>query len=177
MHNSTIRRAALAALLLAACDSSTGSEPLDGVYLAQTANGRALPAVMDSLPWNDGQTYTLQRLVAASVEFLDDENARYTYEERVVAYHAAFDSVGGGHCRSVTVPYRSENGSIVLVVEPALYGDDGPLRLDTLQLQNGRLVQTIRSETGKAVNVEFARAQQPARCSDPFPSARAPEQP
>lgn len=163
MRSSIARRAALAALLLAACESSTGSEPMEGVYVAQSVDGRAVPAVLDSLQWNDGTTYTLQRLLAASVEFLDGENARYTVEERLVAYRGA-DSVFDGLCRSVTLPYRRVGGHVVLVVEPRIVGQQGPLRLDTLRVQNGNLIQNVRTASQKSVHVTFARAQQPEHC-------------
>lgn len=163
MHLSVACRAAAVALLLAACGDSTGSDPMTGVYVAQSVNGRAVPAVLDSMPWNDGTTYTLQRLMAASVEFLDDENARYTFVERHVAYTGA-DSVGGGSCQSLTLPYRREGSRVVLVVEPALYGQQGPLRLDTLQVQNDELVQNVRTSGGKSASVTFARGVEAADC-------------
>ena len=163
MHSSIVRRTALAALLLAACESSTGSEPMEGVYVAQSVNGRAVPAVLDSLAWSDGTTYTLHRLLGASVEFLDGENARYTFQERLVAYSGA-DSIAAADCRSVTLPYRREGGRVVLVVEPRIFGQDGRLRLDTLLVQNGQLVQNVRTAAGQSVPVTFAPAQQPEHC-------------
>lgn len=160
MNFSVARRAALTALLLAACDSSTDPEPLARVYTAQTADGRAMPALVDSLPWTDGTTYTLYRLTHASVEFLDDENAHWTFGERQVApslYRG--DTVYSAQCRSVTVPYRRENGRVLLIVEPALIGETGRLRIDTLQIENDQLVQTVRTASGKSVRVELARAE------------------
>ena len=160
MRSSILRRAALAALLLAACgDSATDPEPLARVYMATTAGGRAMPAVVDSLPWTDGRSYTLYRLTHASVEFLDDENARWTHGERQVAPSVfGGDSTYSASCRSVTVPYRRENGRVLLIIEPELMGETGRLRIDTLQIENDKLVQTVPTVSGKSVRVEYGRA-------------------
>ncbi len=163
MQFSVVCRAAAIALLLAACDSSTDPEPLTGAYVAQTADGRAMPALVDSLPWTDRDRYTLYRLTHASVEFLDDENAHWTYGERQVAPLGG-DSSYSARCRSVTVPYRRENGRVLLIIEPALIGETGRLRMDTLEIQNGRLVQTVRVQSGKSVRVEYAREEAAPTC-------------
>lgn len=151
-------------LLLAACDSSTsGPQPLTGIYAAQTADGRPVPATLDSAQWNDGSTFTVFRLMGASVEFLDDETARYTFSERTVTYMNA-DSLHGDQCYWVNLPYRMDQGRVLLVVEPALFGETGRLRVDTLPVQNNRLTQTVRASTGKRVQVEFAPAQEATPC-------------
>jgi hypothetical protein len=157
------RRALAIALLLAACDSSTEPEPLTGVYVAQSADGRAMPALVDSLPWTDGRGYTLYRLTHASVEFLDHEYAYWTYGERQVS-PVRGDSAISARCRSVTVPYRRENGRVLLIIEPALFGETGRLRMDTLEIQNDKLVQTVRVESGKPVRVEYARDEVSGGC-------------
>lgn len=155
--------AVAATLALAACDGAAGPEPLAGIYLAQTVDGRPVPAVLDSVPWNDGSTVTVFRLTAASVEFIDRENARYTVSERAVAYRQS-DSIPGGSCMSIVVPYRRDAGRVVLVVEPALYGGSGRLHLDTLHVQNDELVQTITAPTGKPATVRYARRTRGAEC-------------
>jgi hypothetical protein len=163
MQLSVFRRAAAITLLLAACDSSTAPQPLTGLYVAQSAEGRAMPAVVDSAMWNDGETYTLYRLARASVEFVDGENARWTVDEQQVAYWRD-QTLTGGSCHSVTMPYRRQGGRVVLVVEPALLGQTGPMRLDTLQLQNDQLEQTVKVTSGKTVRVRYARGQGQAGC-------------
>lgn len=149
--------------MLAACDSSSGPEPLTGIYAAQTADGRPVPATMDSAQWSDGYNSTIFRLMGASVEFLDDETVRYTLAERTVTYMGA-DSLHGDECYWVNLPYRMDDGRVLLVVEPALFGQTGRLRVDTLTVQNDRLTQTVRASTKKPVQVEFARAQRATPC-------------
>jgi hypothetical protein len=155
MVRPTALRALAVALLLAACDSSTDAEPLTGVYVAQSANGRPIPAVLDSIQLGDGQSYLHYRLMGASVQFLDGENARYT---------VSMSSGAAEHCTSFPVPYRRQYGRVILVVAPVISGDTGPLRLDSLQVRDDRLVQTIRTATGKTATVEYARAQRPETC-------------
>ncbi len=69
-----------------------------------------------------------------------------------------------GQCISVVLPYRRENGRVLLVVEPALMGQEGRLRLDTLVLQDDRLTQSVPIANGRRVPVEFVRGGEAATC-------------
>lgn len=157
-------RVAAACLALAACESSTGSARLEGVYLLRTVEGRPVPAVLDSLPWNDGVTYSIQRLVAGSVEFRGRDTAVYTRRTRHVTFHAGMDSLWSESCLSAPVPYRVQGDRLLLVIEPALMGQTGRLRLDTLQAGDETLVHQTRTPQGRPLRLEYATASQPAQC-------------
>jgi hypothetical protein len=161
-----IARALALSLALAACEGSTDSTPLDGVYLLQTVEGRPVPAAMDTQYWSDNITYSVNRVEAGSLEFLDGDNVVYTTSHQTVTYFGA-DSAWSGQCTSVPVPYRVSNGRLLLIVEPALFGQLGRLRIDTLQVENDELVHNTRSAGGKPIRLEYGQASQPARCASP----------
>ncbi|HEX2079215.1 MAG TPA: hypothetical protein VHG08_15930 [Longimicrobium sp.] len=161
-----IARALALSLALAACEGSTGSQPLEGAYVLQTVEGRPVPAAVDTQYWSDNVTYTVNRVMAGSLEFLDRDSVVYSLAHQTVTYFSAADSAFSGRCTSVPVQYRVRNGRLLLIVEPALWGQQGRLRIDTLQVENGRLVHDTRSEGGKAIRLEYAAASRPAHCVD-----------
>jgi hypothetical protein len=152
--------------VLAACDgtsSSTGTEPpMTGVFVARSVDGRAMPAMTDSVPLTRGEGYVLYRLAQASLEFLDGENARLILGQET---ETGTYGVVAARCVEATVPYRRQGERIVLVVEPKLMFQEGPLRLDTLHMQGEGLEQTMLAPTRKPVRVQYARvSQRPAGC-------------
>lgn len=154
------------ALALAACESSsTGSDVLQGVYTLRTVEGRPLPATLDSLQWSDGVTYTVDRVVAGSIQFQGRDTAQYTLSTRVVTYNAPGDSLVGARCFSMPVVYRVQGDRLILVVEPALVGQTGRLRLDSLQIGGETLAHTTRNGSGRSVRLEYATGGQPAQCT------------
>ena len=169
MHFPNIARLAAVCLALAACESSTGSTPVEGTYTLYSVEGRLLPATLDSVRWADGTTYTVDRLLASSVEMLGADSARYTLSERKVTYFASGDSAYSGSCISIPVPYRVQGDRLLLIVEPALWGQPGPLRLDSLQIGEKSLVRNIRGASGAPLRLEYAASGQPARCPELFP--------
>lgn len=165
MHLRTLVRALAAGLVLAACESSTGSEPkMEGVWLLQTAKGRALPASVDTVFRNDGVTYTVDRIMAGSVEFIDADSAIYTLADQSTLYLPGGDSLRARRCLQIPVPYRVQGSRVLLIVEPSLYGQQGRLRLDTLQIGEDLLVQETRSRRNTPLRLEFRPAAQPAQC-------------
>lgn len=164
MQIRNIARALALSLALAACEGSTDSAPLDGVYVLRTVEGRPVPAAVDTQYWSDNVTYTVNRVMARSLEFLDRDSVVYTAAHQAVTYFSAADSASSGGCTSFPVQYRVRNGRLLLIVEPALIGQQGRLRIDTLQVENGELVHNTRSEGGKPIRLEYAAASQPARC-------------
>lgn len=165
MQTRSFFRVAAACLALAACESSTGSEPLQGIYSVWSVDGRLVPASLDSAIWSDGTTYTANRLVGASLEFLDGDSVQYTWSERVVTYRAPGDSIWGGQCVSMAVPYRVRGDRLLLIVEPALIGQQSRLRLDTLEIGDEALVQHTRRSSGPPARLEYAPVGQPVRCT------------
>jgi hypothetical protein len=169
MHFRNIARVAAVCLALAACESSTGSTPVEGTYTLYSVEGRLLPVTVDSVRWADGTAYTVDRLLASSVEILSADSARYTLSERKVTYIAPGDSVYSGRCISMPVPYRVQGDRLLLIIEPALWGQPGPLRLDSLQIGDESLVRNIRGVSGAPLRLEYAASAQPARCQGLFP--------
>ena len=164
MRFNTLLRGMAAGLALAACDSSTGPQPLEGAYVLLTVEGRPVPAALDSSFWTDGATYTVDRVVARSLEFRDEDVVFYTQVEETVTRFARGDSVVGGRCVSFYAPYRVQGSRLLLVIEPALYGEAGRLRLDTLQIGSGRLVHDVRTRTGRPVRLEYRSSGTPRPC-------------
>ncbi|HEU0298337.1 MAG TPA: hypothetical protein VFR37_02760 [Longimicrobium sp.] len=164
-----IARTLALSLALAACEGSTDSVPLDGVYVLQMVEGQPVPAAVDTQYWNDNVTYSVNRVMARSLEFLDRDSVVYTTAHQTVTYFSAADSAFSVGCTSAPVPYRVRNGRLLLIVEPALFGQQGRLRIDTLQVENDELVHNIRSEGGRPLRLEYAPASQPARCASPLP--------
>lgn len=159
-----IARALALSLALAACEGSTGSQPLEGVYVLQTVEGRPVPAAVDTQYWSDNATYTVNRVLARSLEFLDRDSVVYTAAHQTVTYFGA-DSASSGGCTSIPVPYRVRSGRLLLIIEPALWGQQGRLRIDTLQVENGELVHNTRSAGGKPIRLEYAAGIEPTRCN------------
>jgi hypothetical protein len=167
MQIRNIARALALSLALAACEGSTDSVPLDGAYVLQTVEGRPVPAAVDTQYWSDNVTYTVNRVLARSLAFMDGDSVVYTTHEQTVTYFGA-DSAWSGRCTTGPVPYRVRNGRVLLIVEPALFGQEGRLRIDTLQVENGELVHNTRSPAGKPLRLEYAAASQAARCPQPL---------
>lgn len=164
MHLRTFSRALAAALALAACESSTGSDPMEGVWLLQSAKGRPLPAAVDTIFRTDRVTYTVDRVVHGSVEFLNADSAVYIFADQSTTYFPDGDSLRASRCVQMAVPYRVQGPRVLLIVEPSLFGLPGTLRLDTLQLGDDRLVQDTRSRRGTSMRLEYAPGGQPAQC-------------
>ena len=159
-------RALAASLALAACESSTGPEPMDGVWVLQSAEGRPLPAIVDTLFRTDGTVFAVDRVIAGSVEFLNADSARYILFEQSVSYSPSRgDSLRSARCLQMNVPYRVHDSRVLLIVEPTLYNQPGRLRLDTLRIGNGTLVQDTRSRRNMPLHLEYAPGGQPAQCS------------
>jgi hypothetical protein len=165
MHLRSIVRVTAACLALAACESSTGSTPVEGIYNMTSVDGRPLPATVDSVVWNDGVTYTVERLERSSVEIMGGDSAIYTISRRAVTRLASGDSAYSGNCFTWPVPYRIQGDRLILIVEPALWGQTGRLRLDSLQIVDETLVRTTRNASGAPLRLEYAPATQPTRCS------------
>lgn len=159
-----IARVLALGLALAACEGSTDSQPLTGIYVLQTVEGRPVPAAVDTQYWSDNVTYTVNRVMAGSLEFLGRDSVTYTTAYRTVTYFSAADSAFSAGCASFPVQYRVRNGRLLLIVEPALIGQQGRLRIDTLQVENGGLVHNTRSPGGKPIRLEYGAGSQPAHC-------------
>lgn len=157
-------RVTAACLALAACESSTGSSPVQGIYNLTSVDGRPLPATLDSVVWDDGVTYSVNRMERSSVEIMDGDSAYYTISQRMVIHRPAGDSAYSGSCFTWPVPYRIQGDRLVLIVEPALWGQTGRLRLDSLQIGDDMLVRTTRNAAGAPLRLEYAPATQPTRC-------------
>lgn len=163
MQIRSIARTLALSLALAACEGSTDSVPLDGVYVLRTVDGRPVPAVVDTQFWSDNVTYSVNRVLAGSLEFLGRDSAAYTTVHQTATYFGA-DSTWSVQCTAVPVPYRVRNGRLLLIVEPALAGGQGRLRIDTLQVENGELVHDTRSPRGKPIRLKYGAASQPVFC-------------
>lgn len=157
MHLRNFVRPLALCVALAACESSTDARPLQGVYAVRSVEGRAMPAALDTLYWNDNVTYNVHRLMGRSVEFLGRDSARYTTSERITLYSPGQDTLFSASCKSMTLPYRTRNGQVLLIVEPALLGERGRLRIDTLTISNETLEQSVRITRGRTARLEYAR--------------------
>ncbi|WP_420130566.1 hypothetical protein [Longimicrobium sp.] len=164
MHLRSIVHVTAACLTLAACESSTGSTPVQGIYNLTSVNGRPLPATLDSVVWEDGITYTLEGLERSSVEIMDGDSALYTISRSTMTRYASGSFAHSGTCSTWSVPYRIQGSRLLLIVEPALLGQTGRLRLDTLEIGDDMLVRNTRSATGAPARLEYTPATQPARC-------------
>jgi hypothetical protein len=158
-------RALAASLALGACESSTAPEPMGGVWVVQSAEGRPLPASVDTIFRTDGSIFAVDQVIAGSLEFLNADSARYILFEQSVVYSSTRgDSLRSGRCLQMNVPYRVHDSRVLLIVEPILYNQPGPLRLDTLRIGDGRLVQDTRSRRNLPLHLEYAPGSQPAQC-------------
>lgn len=158
-------RALAASLALAACESSTGPEPMEGVWVVQSAEGRPLPASVDTIFRTDGSVFAIDRVIAGSVEFLNPDSARYILFEQSVSYSPSRgDSLRSARCLQMNVPYRVHDSRVLLIVEPTLYNQPGRLRLDTLRIEDGTLVQDTRSRRNLPLHLEYAPGGPPAQC-------------
>ena len=154
-----------ASLALAACESSTAPEPMAGVWVLQHAEGRALPAIVDTVFRTDGSVFAVDRVIAGSVEFLNADSARYILFDQSVVYSSSRDdSLRSGRCLQMNVPYRVHDSRVLLIVEPSVYNQPGRLRLDTLRIEAGTLVQDTRSRRNTPLHLEYAPGSQPAQC-------------
>jgi hypothetical protein len=161
----TFVRALAASLALGACESSTGAEPMEDIWLLQRAEGRPLPAIVDTIFRNDGTVFAIDRVIAGSVEFLNADSARYILFEQSVVYSSSRgDSLRSARCLQMNVPYRVHDSRVLLIVEPTLYNQPGRLRLDTLRIGEGTLVQDTRSRRNTPLHLEYAPGDQPAQC-------------
>lgn len=165
MHLRTLVRVTAACLALAACESSTEPTPLGGAYTLLRVDGKPVPATLDSASFGNGSAYTVRRLVQGSVEILGGDSAMYTRSERTVTFFSAADSVYSANCITVPLPYRVQGDRLLLIIEPALWGQPGRLRVDSLQIGDDTLVQDTRRASGAPLQLEYvAFGQAPARC-------------
>lgn len=166
MHLRIIVRVTAACLALAACDSATGSRPVEGTYTLRSVNGRPVPATVDSVVWNDGVTYSVDVLAGSSVEILGADSARYTLSERTVTHLPSGDIVFEASCISIPMRYRLRSGGLILIADAAQLGRTGRLRLAPLRIADETLVLDTQSGSGAPIQLEYVASTQPARCAE-----------
>jgi hypothetical protein len=166
MHLRTLVRMTAACLALAACDTATGSRPLEGTYTLRTVDGRPVPATVDSLAGTDGVAYTVDVLAGSSVEILGADSARYTVSERTITRFTSGTFAVEASCTSVLLQYHVRGDGLHLIVDPALWGRTGRLRMGTLHIEDEALVLDTQNASGAPMRLEYAASTQPVRCSD-----------
>ncbi|HEU4886097.1 MAG TPA: hypothetical protein VFT45_27915 [Longimicrobium sp.] len=169
MHLRTVVRVTAACLALAACDSATGSRPLEGTYTLRTVGGRPVPATVDSVVWADGVTYTLDVLAGSSVEILSVDSARYTISERTMTHFPSGNFAIDASCITVVLQYHRRDDGLFLMIGPAQWGKMGRLRLEMLKIRDESLVLDTQNSSGVPMRLEYAASAQPVRCADANP--------
>ena len=144
MNVPAIARAAVAIVLLGACEPDPLAPRAGMAYTLATLDGRSMPAVVDS--FNLDNRVLLRRIAGRALVLVSADSADYAWATDIVER----EPLGGtlqpvrADCMQVRIPWRRAGANVILDFS----GMPGPPvpAIDTLRVSGERLVQRYRDE-------------------------------